>query len=150
MIGWGWARDASGGGMSEREALVEWLGRFPFTHWTTWTFGQKWPDGPSPASVARHTRRFCEAHPDIGPWFFVVERGTSGQFRCHSHGLIGPPPGPLPLRAQMVWRRWAERYGRNTVEPLRDETRDLRWYVTKYITKEAERRLGDLAWDIGV
>lgn len=85
----------------------------------------------------------------MGPWFFVVERGTSGQLRCHGHGLIGPRHPDVGILRQDMWRDWGRRYGRNTVDPLREQSTGLAWYVTKYVTKGAERRLGDLAWWIG-
>ena len=92
---------------------------------------------------------FLEARKDVGPWFFVVERGRSGALRCHGHGLIGPRYPDVGILRQDAWSDWAKRFGRNTVEDLDEETTGLRWYVTKYVTKGAERRLGDLTWMIG-
>ena len=135
---------------SEREALIEWLGGHDYSHWCTWTFGKRWPDGPTASSVRRHCVRFLEARTDVGPWFLVIEKGTSHQLRCHGHGLIGPRHLGERVLSGDCWRDWGKRYGRNTVDPLRSDTGGLILYVTKYITKTAERSLADLTWDIGV
>ena len=92
---------------------------------------------------------FLEGRKDVGPWFFVVERGTSGRLRCHGHGLIGPRDAHVGVLRQDAWRDWSARFGRNTVEELREPRDPLLWYVTKYVTKGIERSLGDLSWMIG-
>ena len=135
--------------IEERQVLAAWLAGHDYSHWCTWTFGQKWPQGPGADTVRRHVSGFLAGRRDVGPWFFVVERGQSGQMRAHAHGLIGPRYPDIGVLRQDCWRDWSKRFGRNTVDPLKDPRDRLLWYVTKYVTKGAERRLGDLAWWIG-
>ena len=129
-------------------ALADWLATVrPWTHVATWTFGQRWPSGPTPTAVDLHVRRWLEDR-DVADWFMVVERGTSGQRRCHAHGLLhGTGPLALPLDGAELWKDWSRRYGRCTFSPLRNSSAGIARYCAKYCFKGG---LDGVSWDIQV
>ena len=123
--------------------LAEWLGSLSFNTFGTWTFGQRWPDGPSRRAVLHHVGNWIESR-DLAPAFVVAERGLSGERRWHSHGLCTLPPSLSRLEGavrQRHWKNWSTRYGRCELKPL-EEQGGARWYVSKYCAKEAH----DLTW----
>jgi len=122
-------------------AMGEWLSKFEWDCWCTWTFDARFGDtGPSPDRCLYHTRRWVEHLPGPTPQYFIaVERGTGG--RVHSHGLLRFPDRWAPKR-KTLHASWKERYGRNRFLPY-DPTRGAAYYIAKYITKEP------LHWDVG-
>lgn len=118
----------------EREALATWLRTFDFQIFATWTFGKKWPEGPTPEAVRYHVSRWIEEQ-ELSPSFFVVEQGTSGQRRWHAHGLLGAQ-GSLRLEAHRtsLWKDWKARYGAARFDKLHPAT-GVADYCAKYCFK---------------
>ncbi|MDE0032752.1 MAG: hypothetical protein OXU75_06425, partial [Deltaproteobacteria bacterium] len=88
-------------------------------------------DGPSPASVEHHVKRWISAW-QCAPAFLVVESGNVGG-RFHAHGLL--TAGLQNRRA--LWADWHRRYGRCRFEPIPDDDRrTVDHYVAKYCAKE--------------
>ena len=117
-----------------RDTLRYWLEGFDFQIWATWTFGKRWPDGPTLGAVQYHVGRWIEEH-DLRPAFYVAERGHSGQRRWHAHGLLGGY-GSLKLEAYRtdLWRNWHARYGRGSFDSLKQRG-GCQAYVAKYCLK---------------
>lgn len=116
-----------------RIELIGWLSSHDYSHFATWTFGKKWPS-PSRSVVERYVPRWCDEM-RISRYFWVAERGSSGQLRWHGHGLIGGSPLLRPdVNPQALWENWSKRFGRCTFEPISDQLA-LSAYVAKYLTK---------------
>lgn len=117
--------------------LATWLNTLPVNTFCTWTFGSKWPNGPTMEAVRYHVQRWIMAH-NLNPAFVVAERGTSGMRRWHGHGLVtldGLLPGELcSLGTKSLWANWSKRYGRCSIQPL-DPTAGAVPYVAKYCAK---------------
>lgn len=118
----------------EQQALAEWLQQHPYELFATWTFGKRWPVGPTLTAVQHHVLRWTEEQ-SIQNAFVVAERGTSGQRRWHAHGLLGQLGSlRLPLEGENLWRDWSVRYGRCSFDTLHPET-GVTHYVSKYCAK---------------
>lgn len=114
--------------------LAHWLDSYHLPIFATWTFGRKWPDGPTEQAVETHVQKWITSH-RIAPAFFCVERGTSGQRRWHAHGLLGPIAGqPVEWSRQTMWNDWRRRYGRCSFLRLEPD-KGAEWYVAKYCAK---------------
>lgn len=115
----------------EQRELADWLRTLGCDAWGTWTFGPKWPSGPSPVSVERHVKAWISAW-RLAPAFMVVEAGTAGTGRYHAHGLLTT----RGQRRVALWADWWRRYGRCEFRPLvPDDDDGLQLYVTKYCCK---------------
>jgi len=118
-------------------ALAEWLPtQANWELFATWTFGEKWPNGPSQTSVERHVLRWCSDVP-IKNAFVVPERGQSVTRRWHAHGVLGGwKYDERPLRPRALWRDWHGRYGRCSFTPI-EQTKIIgcSHYVAKYCLK---------------
>ena len=118
----------------EQLELAHWLESYRLPIFATWTFGKKWPDGPSPESVEAHVKLWVRSL-RIKPAFFVVERGWSGARRWHAHGLLGTiEDQPIEWSRQQMWNDWRKRYGRCSFLRLEPE-HGAEWYVAKYCAK---------------
>lgn len=111
--------------------LAAWLSGYDWDTMATWTFGRKWPNGPSPEAVRRHVLPWVDAC-RCERALVVAECGQSGQRRWHAHGLLGPSP----MGRQAMWSDWSRRYGRCLFTRL-DGTRLDRAaaYCAKYCAK---------------
>lgn len=115
-------------------ALAEWVGaEIRPDLFATWTFGRRWPEGPTEEAVRYHVGRWCRQHRLQG--LCVVERGTSGMRRRHGHGALRcPDVYPASRSHQGLWRDWSRRYGRGTFVPI-SEIGGVAGYVSKYAVK---------------
>ena len=129
----------------EQLELAHWLESFHLPIFATWTFGRRWPDGPSAEAVDRHVKQWV-AGLQISPAFVVVEQGMSGQRRWHAHGLLGTiRDQPIAWSRKTMWNDWRKRYGRCSFLEVEPE-KGAEWYVAKYCTQG----MSDLLWSIQV
>jgi len=148
---------------AQRGAWADWLYRFPFTHFETFTFQDPRKTTRSClGSLRRHSRRLSWA--GIEARYFAVVEGDA-RVRLHLHTLsmlhwkreMVCPPTELQYKgkgrrwdalALRSFVAWLEAYGRCKSEPISGGISGYR-YVAKYILKNDEPRsffLPDRGW----
>lgn len=118
-----------------RQAFGEWLGRYNWTWWSTWTFR----DEVSPLSAKKVFARFI-VRTCPGSWYFLAVEWHRWRDSVHCHALVGGVEG---VRRLSVMDEWYRRYGIARIVEYNPKL-GARYYLTKYITKE----LAD--WDVNL
>ena len=134
-----------------RGEWAEWLARFPWTHFGTYTFQEPRQTVRSVVGCYRAYGRTLAERCGMRNRSFAVVEGRDGSTRLHLHSLsiLEWDRQRAPARAllspeyglhQTAWREWFERYGRARVSPLGADGIGAAYYVAKYLLKEDEPR----------
>lgn len=122
----------------EREKIQRlfalWLEKFSWNLWGTFTF--RW--SASVDSAMRCFKDFWQKIHNCNGYFVACEWFSWMPQGVHLHALLDVE---IPY-VKELWRRWFDRYGRNRIEFLWNDTEGVRQYCSKYITKDLTE------WDI--
>lgn len=137
-----------------RGVWADWLARFPWTHFGTYTFREERPTARSALGCYRYHGRALARRRGVRNRAFVVvegDDGPGGPARLHVHTLeiLGWDDERRPTRALLsheeglhleAWGEWHKRYGRARVSPLGSDGVGAAYYVAKYLHKTDEPR----------
>jgi len=110
-----------------KEAFGEWLSRYPWDWWATFTFRRPLAN---PILAKKHFESFMGPYKDV--FYFVAVERFFMKDDCHLHALLG---NCSDLSAKEFWAGWYKKYGRCRTEAY-NAGLGARFYLFKYVTKD--------------
>lgn len=105
----------------------EWLNRYKWDWWATWTFRQD----KSPYGARKSFLRFIRGIKKDATYFLAIE-WHKYRHSVHCHSLVGNVEG---IRRLSVMDKWYKEFGIARILPYQKNL-GARYYLSKYIVKE--------------